>query len=72
MYQEANQWMYGHAEAPVVGSIKRGGNVFVETYSVYGYKNSTVPTALEYFTSGSAQGQCVIQNNPSVASSYCR
>ncbi|KIE25827.1 hypothetical protein LK08_17360 [Streptomyces sp. MUSC 125] len=72
MYQEANQWMYDHAEDPVVTAIKSGGSVYVEAYPIYGNKNSTVPTALEYFTSGDVQMECVIKNNPTAAGSHCQ
>ncbi|MEU1481185.1 LamG-like jellyroll fold domain-containing protein [Streptomyces sp. NPDC005760] len=72
MYQTANQWMYDHAEDPVVSAIKSGGSVYVESYPVYGNKDSTVPTALEYVTSGDVQMECVIKNNPTAAGSHCQ
>ncbi|WP_374208174.1 hypothetical protein [Streptomyces sp. MUM 16J] len=72
MYQEANQWMYNYAEEPVVNAIKGGGSVNVESYPIFGNKRSTVPTAVEYFTSGSVQEECVIQNNQTAAGSYCQ
>ncbi|MDF2269320.1 DNA/RNA non-specific endonuclease [Streptomyces coacervatus] len=72
MYQRANQWMYDHAEDPVVEAIKGGGSVYVEAYPIYGNKKSTVPTAVQYFTSGSVQEECVIKNNATAAGSYCQ
>ncbi|WP_164298178.1 LamG-like jellyroll fold domain-containing protein [Streptomyces sp. SID13588] len=72
MYQEANQWMYDHAEGPVVSSIKKGGRVYVEAYAIYGNKKSHIPTSIEYFTSGSVQEECVVQNNETASGSYCQ
>ncbi|MFD1662442.1 DNA/RNA non-specific endonuclease, partial [Streptomyces caeni] len=72
MYQQANQWMSDNAENPVVEAIKGGGEVYVEAYPIYGNKESTIPTAVEYFTSGSVQEECVIRNNATAAGSYCQ
>jgi hypothetical protein len=64
--------MFINAEEPVVNAIKKGGNVYVESYPIYGNRKSTVPTAIEYFTTGSVQEECVIQNNATATGSYCQ
>jgi RHS repeat-associated protein len=72
IFRTANDWMYKNVEGPVVKAIKNGGNVYVESYPIYGNKNSTVPTSINYFTSGSVQEECVIQNNATASGSYCQ
>lgn len=72
MRHEANQWIDTHVEEPVVGAIRGGGSVYVDSYPIYSNRNSTVPTAVEYFTSGSVQMECVIKNNPTTAGSHRR
>ncbi|MER5800961.1 DNA/RNA non-specific endonuclease [Streptomyces mirabilis] len=72
LYQQANQWMYTHAEDPVVKAIKAGGSVYVEAYPRYGDPDSVLPTSIDYDTQGDVQEECVIKNNPTGAGSHCR
>jgi hypothetical protein len=71
LYGAANQWMFDHAEKPVVSAIKSGGHVYVEAYPHYDDPDSTVPTTVDYFTNGDVDEECLVVNNPTGAGSHC-
>ncbi|MBN6545937.1 DNA/RNA non-specific endonuclease, partial [Actinacidiphila bryophytorum] len=71
LYGAANQWMFDHAEKPVVGAIKSGGHVYVEAYPHYDDPDSAVPTTVDYVTHGDVDEECVVVNNPTGAGSHC-